>query len=371
MTRDKITIAAALLVSLGAVALAIRAVAQDITGAQERVPPNEAAAIGKVAGTIQEAVKAAYAAGQRPALRDAHAKGHGCVKATFSVVAKLPEPLRQGVFAQPKSFSAWIRFSNGSGTPQDDHKGDGRGMAIKLMGVGGPKLLPDEVNAQTQDFVMINYPVFFVRNAADYVTFTELSIAKRANEFFQKRPHEAQISAAIAALPVDHVFEQRYYSMTPYLLGNRYIKFSAIPMACLTEAPIISQATSPPAGDPNYLRADMVAWLNQKDACFYFAVQPQTDLATMPIEDPTVEWDATKAPFINVATIRIPKQTFDSPAQQTFCEDLSFTPWHALAAHRPVGGINRLRKAVYETVSKLRHQLNNAPRVEPTGNETF
>ncbi len=66
--------------------------------------------------------------------------------------------------------------------------------------------------------------------------------------------------------------------------------------------------------------------------------RPQTDPATMPIEDPTIEWDESKAPFITVATVRIPKQTFDSAAQQSFCENLSYTPWHALPADRPVWG---------------------------------
>ena len=91
----------------------------------------------------------------------------------------------------------------------------------------------------------------------------------------------------------------------------------------------------------------------------------------MPVEDPTIVWDEIKAPFIEVATIRIPKQQFNSEAQQTFCENLSYTPWHALAEHRPVGGINRVRKTVYEGISLLRHKLNKAPRVEPTGNEAF
>jgi len=39
-----------------------------------------------------------------------------------------------------------------------------RGMAIKLMGV-------EHSESGTQDFVMINHPVFLVRNAADYVEF--------------------------------------------------------------------------------------------------------------------------------------------------------------------------------------------------------
>ena len=102
-----------------------------------------------------------------------------------------------------------------------------------------------------------------------------------------------------------------------------------------------------------------------------FAVQPRTDPTTQPIEDPTIEWSEREAPFVDVAKLRIPRQTFDTPAEQAFCENLSFTPWHAVAAQRPVGGINRVRKPVYAAISDLRHRLNAAPHAEPDGSETF
>ncbi len=338
---------------------------------QESVAAGEADATRTITAKIEQIVNAAHTGGERPVRRDAHAKGHGCVKAEFSVVPDLSSELRQGVFAEPYVFSAWIRFSNGNGTPHDDHTGDGRGMAIKLTCVAGPKILDDEMDATTQDFVMINYPVFFVRNAADYVTFTELSGAGKAGEFFKSRPHEADISNAITSRTVDQVLEQRYFSMTPYLLGRRYMKFSAAPVACGSGAAIKPSTAPAPVGDPDYLRNRLKAVLGEKDACFDFAVQLQTDSATMPVEDPTIEWHEGKAPFVKVASIRIPRQQFDSAAQQMFCENLSLTPWHALATQRPAGGINRIRKIVYQAVSKLRHELNGAPRAEPTGNETF
>jgi hypothetical protein len=91
----------------------------------------------------------------------------------------------------------------------------------------------------------------------------------------------------------------------------------------------------------------------------------------MPVEDATIVWDETRSCFQRVATIRIPAQTFDTPARVEFAENLSFTPWHALMDHRPLGGINRARRKVYETISRLRHQMNNAPRQEPTGGEDY
>jgi hypothetical protein len=84
-----------------------------------------------------------------------------------------------------------------------------------------------------------------------------------------------------------------------------------------------------------------------------------------------VRWNEKASPFRPVATIDIPAQRFESPEQQKFCEDLSMNPWHAAPEHRPLGGINRVRKVVYETISKFRHDLNGAPRSEPTGDETF
>ena len=335
------------------------------------VPPGEAEAIETIVATAKSLVNAAAAAGERPVMRDAHAKGHGCVQAQFTVRDALPDKLRHGVFAQARSYPAWIRFSNGNGAPRDDHTGDGRGMAVKLIGVEGRKLLPDESTAKTQDFVMINYPVFFIRNAADYAPFTLLTKTNQTDKFFATHPHEQAISEAITSKTVDRVFEQRYFSMTPYRLGPGFMKFSARPVDCATRAQISPSKTPPPVGDPNYLRNDMIRWLSAKGACFEFGVQLQTDPATMPIEDPTILWDEAKSPFVTVADITIPPQQFASAAQQAYCENLSFTPWHALAVHEPVGGINRVRRAVYQAISTLRHQLNGVARVEPTKLESF
>ena len=61
----------------------------------------------------------------------------------------------------------------------------------------------------------------------------------------------------------------------------------------------------------------------------------------MPVEDVTTEWPESLAAFRKVATIVIPRQAFNNPERDDFGENLSFTPWHALEEHRPIGGINR------------------------------
>jgi catalase len=358
-------------IALFCLALAATPALADPSPDQEVIPATEAADTEALVKLLESAVGGAYAMGVRPAMRDAHAKGHGCVKGYFAVSPDLPENLRKGVFAEQKTYTAWIRYSNGSGQPHDDSAGDGRGMAIKLTGVPGKKLLASEADAQTQDFVMINYPVFAVRDVANYLPLIELTLQGKAIEFLEKHPHEAEIAKAITSITIDQVLEQQYFSMSPYILGDQYIKFTARPIDCTTHATLIESTDAPPEKNPNYLEAAMVGWLDAQPACFMFAVQPQTDPATQLIEDATSLWKEAEAPFIDVATLRIPMQKFDSEAQMTFCENLSFTPWHSLPEHRPVGGINRMRKAVYQAISELRHRLNKAPMVEPTGDETF
>jgi hypothetical protein len=105
--------------------------------------------------------------------------------------------------------------------------------------------------------------------------------------------------------------------------------------------------------------------LAETAAEFDFMVQLRADGNAMPVEDPTVEWDERAAPFVPVARITIPQQDFDTQERREFAENLSFTPWHGLDAHRPLGGINRVRRTVYETISRLRHELNGVQRAEP------
>ena len=95
-----------------------------------------------------------------------------------------------------------------------------------------------------------------------------------------------------------------------------------------------------------------------------FLIQPRTSSA-MSVEDSMTEWKESDAPFYKVATLQFAPQTFDTTAQNQMCENLSFSPWHALPDHKPLGATNRLRKGVYDHISQVRHQLNAVPRQVP------
>jgi hypothetical protein len=320
-------------------------------------PPGEAAATQAVLHMIEAQVRAQAQGGR--ALRDAHPKMHGCAQARFEVLDGLPADLRKGLFATPHSYAAWVRFSNGSGTPQADAAGDGRGMAIKLMGVADSR-------SGTQDVVMINAPAFFVRNALDYVDFQAAGPNPLRFFFpgwnpFRFRLHELSMARAILGRVVSNPLDLQYWTMTPLLFGDIPCKISARPVA--------APATFSNRTGPDFLRLNLAKTLAQGERVFEICVQRQIDPKAMPVEDPTIVWPEDRAPFVPVARLTLSRQDLDTPERNAFGEALSFTPWHGLDAHRPLGGINRVRRVVYDAISRLRHDLNGQPRVEPAAPE--
>lgn len=302
----------------------------------------------------------------RPVRRGQHPKHHGCIRAEFVVEPDLPEELRHGVLREGRTFPTLIRFSNGRSW--DDRKGDIHGMAIKLVDVDGEKLLETEKAEQTQDFVTADHPVFFIRDLSGYVAFSGAVLEARRSLWsrlgFATRvlvsPHPPWkgLRAALAKKP-DSPLRIQYWSQTPYRLGRLAVRYSCRPDLTIVPSP-------PPSRSKDKLREALASHLASGEARFDFLVQVQTDPVAMPVEDPTVGWDEATSPYRKVATIRIPPQVFDTPEQRALCENLSFTPWHALPEHRPLGAINRARKVIYEALSARRHELNRVPRQEPT-----
>jgi hypothetical protein len=330
---------------------------------KETIPDGEAEQIAKIVaihlGVTDPKEKPFVPRGQ-------HMKAPGYVRAKFVIAPGLPDSLRHGVFAEPRELAAIVRFSNGKG--RDDRQADAHGMAIKLLNVPGEKLLEDEKDAKTQDFVLIDNPVFFIRNVADYVPFMEdfrnlksprLSLGKVVAIFkvLFSQDYKWRLLRVTGGKKPDSPLRISYWSTTPLSFGPLAVKLQAKPD--LAGAPDLARFDS-----PDKFRLAMAAHLKDHEARFDLLAQVQSDAVTMPIEDPTVEW---AAPWQKVATIHIPAQNFDTPEQQAFGENLSFTPWHGVPAHRPLGGINRTRKEVYRAISKQRHELNGVPRREPTG----
>lgn len=331
----------------------------------EVLSDNEEELIQKIAEAIAMRVRN----GPKPAIRDAHPKAHGCVHAEFRIVDHLNLPLAQGVFKPGTAYPAYIRFSNGNPDPRrPDIKRDVRGMAIKLLNVSGEKILLDERDAQTQDFILVNHPVFFMDDLARYLKMVQaLNSAgplARLRQFLALGFLGTLRAAAMTWSKIASPLEATYWSQVPYRLGdqpyNLAVKYRV--------RPHLPKGSIPDHPSPNFLRETMIAQLEAGSAAFDFEVQVRTS-PIMSVETSTVEWKEFEAPFVKVATITIPKQTFATPERDQFGDNLSFTPWHALPQHRPLGAVNRVRRVVYCTVSALRHELNRTEQREPASPE--
>lgn len=302
-----------------------------------------------------------------PDLRQVHAKSHGLLHGKFIVSNFIPDGMGVGVFAEPgKDYPIWVRFSNSSppkerGLLKSDAEPDGRGMAIKLMGVEGTKIMDDE--EETQDFVLMNFSRFFVRDAQGYLTLRRAESGETLSPELQEVVNSARrIQGEIASRKVENPLRIQYWSTIPYQLGSQTIKFSLLP----------DDLESPPESTEshtvNFLRESMVEYLtkNGKEAKFKFLVQFYLDDRKTPIEDPTKEWDSE---FHQVATISIPPQSFDFEERKRLDESLSFTPWHSLPEHKPVGKVNLSRREIYHHIAQRRRAYIEKRLREPQPHE--
>lgn len=319
---------------------------------------DEEAHVTRIIEVMRRKLEKDYAVGSTR--RDAHPKHTAVLQATFSVEADLPPALRVGVFARPQTYDAWVRFSNASGTPQSDAVKDLRGCAIKLRDVPGQRIAESD-EPTTQDFLMVNIPTMplgTVKLFRDAIQLgTEWSLLVFAAKLLLTGHGDILKALARAKTNPSSPADLRYWSTTPYLFGTgQAAKYSLVPTSSF-------KSSLPAALSEHYLSDNLQQHLAQGDASFDFKVQLRSDAASMPIEDAAVEWREDKAPFVKVATLRIPKQQFRTPERDALSEALTFSPGHALAEHRPIGGVNRARMRVYKEQSAFRQQRDQRRKV--------
>lgn len=330
------------------------------------VSEQEKIAIAKAMEYGREISRAAEKINGLPYRRDAHAKATGCVRATFSVNGDIAPHFQHSVFSEPgREYLAWIRFSNGDMTVQPDGKPDARGMAVKIMGAEGEKIAPELPGEGTQDFIMTNTPAFFNRNVFDYVEdMYYLSKLQRTRYFISLWPprlHPKLFYRAVQTVSkkINTPLQPQYYSMLPYQLGNAQLKFSVRPCAGMQFHEDVDKS------DRDYLTETMQDQLKDGAACFDFMVQEKIAGKDMPLDDASVIWSEKDSPFVPIARINIPPQSFTSEEQFQFCENLSMNPWHGVGAWQPLGSLNKSRRLVYFAVSKYRHDKNATQIREP------
>ncbi|MBD1373638.1 catalase family protein [Hazenella sp. IB182357] len=320
---------------------------------------DEAHYIKQMQQLLQEKMKKTYPSGQTK--RDAHPKHLALLKASFVIADQIPDKLRVGILREQKTYPAWVRISNSSGQIQSDTKKDFRGMAIKLYDVEGEKYIDDEHH--TQDFVLLSHPTMplgTVKLFHDAVYYTTkwspfLFLAKMLLTGHARKLKELKKGKKNHTSPLDI----RYWSTTPYQFGTDHVvKYAIVPTSIYT-------SKLPHPLTDRYLTDNIAKHLSEHEATFDFMIQLQKDPIQMPIEDASVKWDEKDSPFIKVATLIIPKQSFQTEKRNQLAESFSFSPGHCLKEHQPLGGINRARVEIYQSLAHFRHQRDHRALTEP------
>ena len=343
----------------------------------ETVAPDEDKTIESIIaslGKIQETTFKDYG----HAVRGVHAKPHGFLFGTLEVLEGIDKNLAQGLFAKPGRYDAVLRLSTNPGDILDDSVSTPRGLGLKILGVSGD-FLP-EAAGSTQDFVLANSPAFFAPNAKGFAPGLKLLAATTDTpQIFKKalsavlRGAESVVealggkSATLVALgghPETHILGETFYSAVPIRWGDYVAKVAVAPVSenlrALTNAPLNVN------GKPNGLREAVIAFFAENEAVWELRAQLRRDEESMPVEDASVTWPEDESPYLPVARITVPRQDAWSDARLRSVNDgLAFSPWNALAAHRPLGSIMRVRRATYPVSSGFRAEHNGCPIQHP------
>ena len=346
-----------------------------------------------LAATLEQHVALEHPPDVRPVTRDAHPKAHGCVRAVVKVDPTLDAAYVRGVFVPGHEYQAWIRFSNALKI-RHDLVLDARGMAIKLLDVAGDN---ETQGCKSQDFLLVTHPAFFVANAREYVDFpatvfrsySTIALYLRVGRyFFGLSPRRFRLRGALALWRsltwTSSPLVIAYFSQAPFRFGDREAKFCVRPRQRAGAWQRLSLLLLGIAYQVTFIRGTerfFVRWkdllrdalwrtIRQRPVSFDFCVQLREDDSTMPLDDATVRWSEQQAPYRRVATIQIPSDQPDLGDSMTMAEHLTFSPWHAVTDHRPLGSINEARKEVYDRIATLRHGKNRVKRREPRAGET-
>ncbi len=279
--------------------------------------------------------------------RALHAKQHAGLRAELEVL-DVPEEMRVGPFASPKKFDAYVRFSNGSGAREADDKPDLRGLAIKVLGVPGKKLIPGLEDETTQDFLFLNTESIAFSNVDDFVFFAQASTSPATLPFklffrFGFGTFSFLKKALASAKKIDSLATQTYFTVAPIRFGDYAARLSLLP-----------KETGAPETETKVLGDELLARLKKAPLVWDLRAQLFVSEEKTPIEDPSRTWSEADAPFVTLAQLTIHPPGDDAEKTSALVESMSFDPWHALAELRPLGAVMRARNPAYRESTKQR-----------------
>jgi len=344
----------------------------------ETPEPDEAQSTEGLIETLLKISTITYKDGHH-ALRSVHAKSHAILKGELAVLPNLPAELAQGLFAQPATYPVVLRLSSTPGDILNDSVSTPRGLAMKVIGVPGVRL-PGSEGDTTQDFITINGPAFaapnikaFLKNLKLLAGTTDkapalksvLSAALRGTEkVIESLGGSSGTIKSLGGEPATHPLGETYYTQVPLLYGNYIAKLSIAPASELLIR--LKGVAVEITKSPHALREAIEEFFRTHDATWEVRAQLCRGLGEMPIEDASVVWPEESSPYLAVARLTVPAQPAWSESRSSAVDDgMSFSPWHGIADHRPLGSVMRARKAAYAASVRFRAEHNSHPVDEP------
>ncbi|MFC0254530.1 catalase family protein [Massilia consociata] len=311
------------------------------------------------------------------AYRAVHAKGHAILRGTLTVLDGLPAHYAQGVFARAGSYPVLLRWSSPPAEKLSDAVSTPRAVAFKVLGVPGERLDPARPG-QSQDFLMVNAPAFALPDPQRLLPATSLLAASTERFEAGKKLASAvlrTVEGAVEALggmsvklkgiggePQRHPLGETYFTQTPFLYGQYMAKFSLAPVS----ASLLALRGAPLDNGDDAQRDALRAHFAEQGGEWELRVQLCTDLEKMPVEDASVAWPEELSPYVAVARLRVdPQPSWDPVASPKLEDETAFDPWNCVAAHRPLGAINRARREVMAVSREVRTGFNRCPIHEP------
>ncbi|MCA1851193.1 MAG: catalase, partial [Beggiatoa sp.] len=290
-----------------------------------------------------------------------HAKSTLAVEDAELRFLDIPPDL-QVELAQPGAiYPTVVRFSNAAGNGQPDYKPDLRGVALRI-----------KVSLEQQhDLLMTNYPVSHARDARQFVKFANATAGGTVSRVFglAKLAFICGPSETVRMLrnvsagrrrKVRSIATETYWSRGAIRWGDtlavRYL---------LRPAPDTLLGPEPSEHDPEYLSHEIAGRLAQGDVCFELCIQRFVDAESTPIEDTAVAWSESVSPPEPVAVLTIGKRDVDGEQgiDMRVIDGMAFNPWNTTDSFRPLGNLNRARKAVYDAGAA--HRLGFRWRSDP------
>ena len=346
--------------------------------AVETPEPGEAETTAELIETLRGISETTYKDGGH-ALRSVHAKSHGLLEGQLEVLDGLPPQLAQGLFARPGTYPVGAAYLH---HPRR-HPGRQHHRAARAGGQGhggGGRAASGFESATTQDFLLVNSPSFAVPNARMFLASLKLlaattdqpqilkkvvsTVLRGAESVVEAFGGESVTLKTLGGTPQTHPLGETFYTQTAFRYGDYIAKFSVAPAS--KELTALTGRILGASGDPNLLRGTVTEFFKRHSGTWEVRVQLCTDLEAMPIEDASVTWPEDRSPYVTVARITAPAQTGWSEERSHVVDDgFAFSPWHGLAAHRPLGSLNRTRKPSYEMSADFRAEHNGCPIHEP------